>query len=62
MIMWVLHGECEKLEDVPEGAVIHSFHGEECIGICESCGKPVLEKQKYFFDDECVVWHKECGV
>lgn len=34
--------------------------GKPVIGTCESCGGPILEGEKYFWDEEGCTWHREC--
>jgi len=62
MIRWFKNesGECRRLEDVPKGATVDSVDGKMCMGICESCGVPVVSGDKYLYDSDAVVWHKRC--
>jgi hypothetical protein len=53
------NGECDKLEDVPKGATIEYVDDKVCIGICEGCGKPITEDEKYAIDiDGCLICSK----
>lgn len=42
-IIYTHRGECDRLEDVPDGAIIETIDDRPVIGRCEACGQPVLD-------------------
>lgn len=53
-------GLARTLDQVPKGAYIEEIDGVKCIGLCEICGKPILEGMEYEEDVDGIVWHKKC--
>ena len=62
MIEWEKHGECKTYDDVPMGARIISVNGRHSIGMCEACGRPVLEGSGYNVYADGIMEHKHCPV
>jgi hypothetical protein len=64
MIEWqkVTEGMCRRLADVPAGARIESVNSRTCFGMCEVCGRPIIDRQRYESDDDGIMWHKRCRV
>ncbi len=46
------YGECDSLDDVPNGAIIDSIDDVDVYGPCESCGELILEGDDYHCDSE----------
>jgi hypothetical protein len=59
MIKYVVSGEVERMEDVPEGAQIISINDVDVIDTCEACGKPILESQEFWSDRDGISVHKD---
>lgn len=54
-------GVCKQLDEVPHGAIIEAINDIEVVGMCEICGKPVLDTEKdYWWDDDGNVYHEGC--
>lgn len=62
MIEWekTESGECEFMEQVPEGAKVISFNGKNVEGFCESCSIPILDSDNYATDPEGVMLCNSC--
>lgn len=62
MIEWQKReiGECDKITDVPKGATIVAIDDVACYGVCEGCGKPILETDKYMTDREGIMLCEIC--
>ena len=62
MITWTktTTGACRSYDEVPEGAKIDLVNGISIMGICENCGKPVLETQIFNEDEYGIIWHANC--
>jgi hypothetical protein len=61
-IEYALHGECDRIEDVPMGAEIISIGGYEYIGRCEYCGYAILEGiSDYILTEHNVTLHESCA-
>ena len=62
MITWrrVTEGKCRKLSDVPKSAEIVDVNGREVFGMCEVCGRPILDGQAHNYDSDGVYWHDRC--
>lgn len=54
-------GSCERLDDLPRGAVIDAVDDRNCIGRCESCGIPILEGDQHTSDEEGVMLCQSCA-
>lgn len=52
------HGECDRMDEVPEGATILSVDDKTVMGI--SCGHPIVDEDDYDSDSEGIIWHKVC--
>lgn len=63
-IQWrkIEHGQCEKLKDVPEGAVVYYIDDKFVVAFCEGCSNPIFEEQEYILtDDDAVYLHVKCA-
>ncbi len=60
MIYYEIIGHCRRLADVPKDATIITVNGRECFGLCEVCGRPVLDGQESRCDNDGVWWHVKC--
>ena len=52
--------EVETLDDVPKGAEIVAVDDVEVVGMCENCGRPILDGEDSERDCEGVEWHTTC--
>ncbi len=59
-IEWTQHGECASYGEVPVGAQITRVNGRESLGICENCGWPVLDGNKYYRYADGIIVHAHC--
>ena len=60
-IDWNLDGSSESFADVPENATILYINDQYVIGECESCGRHIIENEKYNADSDGVIWcEPEC--
>jgi hypothetical protein len=64
-IEWTLTkiGECDKLEDVPTGAVVESIDDRAVVARCEACGKWILDGDLYTASEDadlCEACADEC--
>lgn len=35
---------------------------DQVIGECESCGKNIMEYEEFLYDEEGIMWHKDCPI
>jgi len=42
---------------IQKGGQVHFIDANEVAGVCEGCGKAILEDEPYNYDTEGVVWH-----
>jgi len=54
-------GQCHSIESVPKNARIVCIDGKDFIAMCENCGKPILDGDKYHVDEEGVYICIPCG-
>ena len=62
MIKWTktTAGSCRSYDEVPKDVTIESVNGIDVMGICENCGKPVLETQIFNENEYGIMWHVNC--
>lgn len=63
MIEWQIlkTGTCKSYSQVPKDAFITVVNGKIVLGTCESCGKLILEGQKYVYDSDGIYQHRNCA-
>jgi hypothetical protein len=67
MIEWKLTkiGECDKLEDVPAGAVVEAIDDKAVVARCEACGKWIFDGDLYAASEDadlCEACADDCFV